>query len=191
MHSDWQCERDGVVLPLHLAPQASFETTALLASKAEVPLWAPEPMLPGWCVTGLAHAGDERTGARATVLACSGPSPVRGPADLVLVAEEPGTGLGARYAGLPSGEPDVDLRSAPHAKVLAAGHPTGLWPVATGEDRVAFVGEARGVWLWAVLWPASADLVLLEHISLADLREPGLHHQLVFGAPSPHLRPVA
>lgn len=48
---------------------------------------------------GGASAGDERTGARATAVALAGPSPLGGPADLVLVAEEPGVGLGARLAG--------------------------------------------------------------------------------------------
>lgn len=190
MSSDWTCERDGAVQPFHVAPRATAEVAADLAHRAAVPMWKPEPMLPGWTVTGLAHAGDARSGGRAVVVACSGPSPAGGPADLVLVAEEPGTGLGARYAGLPSGEPDVDLTEAPHAKVMAAGHPTPLWPVATPADRVAFVGEAKGVWLWAVLWPPTADLVLLEHVVLADLRDPGLHHELTFGAPSPYLRPA-
>jgi hypothetical protein len=50
---------------------------------------------------------------------------------------------------------------------------------------VAFVGEASGVWLWAVLWPPAAELVLLEHVELHDLRRDQL--ALAAGAPSPRL----
>ena len=60
---------------------------------------------------------------------------------------------------------------APDAKVLASGHPTALWRCTSADDRVAFVGEAGGVWLWAVLWPPAAELVLLEHVELQDLRQ--------------------
>ncbi len=55
--------------------------------------------------------------------------------------------------------------------MLAAGHPTALWRAPSAADRVALVGEAGGVWLWAVLWPPAAELLLLEHVELADLRE--------------------
>ena len=137
---------------------------------AAVPLWSPLPLLPGWTVTGLALVGDERGGARATALALSGPSPLGGPADLVLVAEEPGTGLGARIAGIDGVDPGDVVRGAPEAKVEAAGHPTALWRGPSADDRVAFVGEASGVWLHAVLWPPAAELVLLEHVVLHDLR---------------------
>jgi hypothetical protein len=54
-------------------------------------------------------------------------------------------------------------------------------------DRAVLAGEALGVWLWAVLWPAEAGYVLLEHVVLHDLRQrmPG---DLVLGAPSPYLQ---
>jgi hypothetical protein len=53
---------------------------------------------------------------------------------------------------------------------------------------VAFVGEAMGVWLWAVLWPPAAELVLVEHVALHDLRD-AAHTgiDLPLGAPCPHL----
>jgi hypothetical protein len=153
-----------------------------------VPLWSPLPLLAGWTATGLAVAGDERTGLTATALALSGPSPLGGPADLVLVAEEPGTGLGARYAG--AGEVDVEavLAGPPEAKVQAAGHPTALWRCPSAADRVAFVGEALGVWLYAVLWPPAAELVLLEHVVLHDLRHDAhVGLALPLGAPTSRL----
>jgi len=191
MSSAWQCERHGAVLPLRVLPRVGADVLARTASAAKVPLWAPLPLLPGWTVTGLAEAGDERTGARATALALSGPSPLGGPADLVVVAEEPGTGLGARYAGVEDIDPGAVLGAPPEAKVEAAGHPTALWRAPSAEDRAAFVGEALGVWLWAVLWPPAAELVLLEHVVLHDLRhEAHTDLDLPLGAPSTRLGPV-
>ncbi len=188
MSSEWECERHGGVAPLHIAPRVGVDVVAATAAKSTVPLWSPLPLLAGWAVTGLATAGDERTGARATVLALSGPSPLGGPADLLLVAEEPGTGVGGRFAGVDAIDPGVHLDGAPDAKVEAAGHPTALWRVASADDRVAFVGEAMGVWLWAVLWPPAAELVLIEHVVLHDLRHSShVDIDLPIGAPCPRL----
>lgn len=189
MSSDWQCERHGPVLPLHVMPRVGLDVISRAAEQARVPLWSPLPLMPGWTVTGLAAAGDERTGHRATALALSGPSPLGGPADLVVVAEEPGIGLGARYAGAAGVDPGSVVDGPPEEKVEAAGHPTALWRAPSADDRVAFVGEAKGVWLWAVLWPPAAELVLLEHVVLHDLRhEAHAGLDLPFGAPSTRLR---
>ena len=192
MSSDWQCERHGAVLPLHVLPRVGPDVLARASADAKVPLWSPVPLLPGWTVTGLATVGDERSGPRATALALSGPSPLGGPADLVLVAEEPGIGLGARYAGESSIDPGLVVDGPPEAKVEAAGHPTPLWRCPSADDRVAFVGEALGVWLWAVLWPPEAELVLLEDVDLHDLRhEAHAGLQLPLGAPSTRLSATA
>ena len=89
MSSDWECERHGAVQPLHVLPRVSGEVLAQAAARSAVPVWCPIPLLPGWTVSGLALAGDDRSGTRASAVALSGPSPLGGPADLVLVAEEP------------------------------------------------------------------------------------------------------
>jgi hypothetical protein len=183
MSSDWTCTDHGKVHPCYVG---SAELVPTVAAKARVPLWSPQLLINGWTVGGVGWCGDERTGATATVLACSGPSPLGGPADMLLVSEEPGVGLGAALAGLPGPDPGATFDCAPDAKLLAAGHPTALWRAGSAEDRVAFVGEAHGVWLWAVLWPAAAELVLLEHVELHDLRHDQL--SLASGAPSPRLR---
>ena len=188
MSSAWECERHGPVQPLRRWPRVTPELLGQAAAKSAVPVWSPLPLLPGWTVTGLAAAGDERGGSRATAVALSGPSPLGGPADMLLVAEEPGIGLGARYAGVEDIDPGDRLAGAPDDKVEAAGHLTPLWRCAGAEDRVAFVGEALGVWLWAVLWPPAAELVLLEHVELHDLRHAshtGL--ELPVGAPTARL----
>ena len=184
--SDWRCDHHGPVLPLHLLPIASREAIEHVRLIAEVPFWVPSPMLPGWTVTGLAYAGDERSRARAVALSCSGPAPLGGVADMVLVAEEPAVGLGAGYGGLPDAEPVLDTSGPPMAKVHAAGHPTALWPIPSPPDRFVVLGEALGMWLWAVLWPAQAGYVFLEHVILDDMRD-RVPHDLVVGAPSPYL----
>lgn len=182
----WQCERHGTVAPLHLMHALSTEALQHVASRARVPLWLPEPLAAGWFVTGIGYAGDDRSGPSATVVAISGPSPLYGPADLLLVAEEPGVGLGMSLAGLSGLDPEPRLDSAPDAKVQAAGHPTALWgcPQAP-DDRAAYIGEAKGQWLWAVIHPAAASLLLVEHVLLRDGRD-GLP-SVAFGAPTPHL----
>ena len=191
MSSDWRCEEHGAVPPFHVAHQPSTEVLLTVRRRAGVPLWAPWPLLPGWTITGLGWAGDERAPAVATAVACSGPAPLGGVADVVLVAEEPGVGLGARFAGIPGPDPGPllteELGTTAHAKVHAAGHPTPLWSIRAGDGRSAYVGEALGRWLWAVAWPVEAGYVLAEHLVLHDLREeqPGA---LLFGAPSPYLR---
>ncbi|MDQ6650171.1 MAG: phosphotransacetylase [Actinomycetota bacterium] len=184
--STWRCERHGAVHPFHVLPRAGHDIVTAVAAKSAVPMWAPRPLPPGWMVSGLGHAGDERTGARATAVALSGPSPLGGPADLLLVAEEPGVGLGSRYAGLDAPDPGLSPETPADARLTVAGHPTPLWSAPCTPDRVAFLGEAKGLWLWAVLWPADAGLLLLEPFELRDLREGG-HDDLEYGAPSPHL----
>jgi hypothetical protein len=172
MSSDWVCERHGAVSPLRVLPRVGDDVLAQVARDARVPLWCPVPLLPAWVLTGVAIAGDERSGTRASAVALAGPAPLGGTADLVLVAEEPGIGLGARVAGLDHVDPGEALAGgAPQEKVVAAGHPAALWQAGSAPDRRAFVGEALGVWLWVVVWPPEADLVLLEDLELHDLRE--------------------
>jgi len=167
--------------------QPNQEQVRTEAARAAVPVWLPWPLPRGWLVTGLAVAGDERTGARATALACSGPAPLGGVAELVLVAEEPGIGLGARFAGLdgPDGGGIPDGR-APDAKLEAAGHPTAMWSLAAADDRAVYVGEALGCWVWAIVWPESAGFLLIDDFALRDLRD-GTVPDLPLGALSPRL----
>lgn len=196
MHSEWRCENCGPVEPLHVAGHISAEVLAataewVRAGDPHVPLWCPWPMPAGWLITGVAWAGDERYGARASAVAVSGPDPVaEGPADVVFVAELPGVGLGSRLAGVPGPDPGPALPEAmsgsAHAKVIAAGHPTPLWAVESSLDRCAYVGAAKGLWLYTVAWPATAGYLLADQMVLRDLTD-GVPSELAFGAPSPHL----
>jgi hypothetical protein len=169
--------------------QPSAELLRNVASHSAVPVWLPWPLPHGWLVTGVASAGDERTGARATAVACTGPAPLGGVGELVLVAEEPGVGLGARYAGLDGPDPGaIPHDRAPDAKIHAAGHPTAMWALEAPSDRAVYVGEALTFWIWAILWPETTGFLLVDDVVLTDMRDAG--HVLVdvpFGALSPRL----
>lgn len=160
-----------------------------VARSARVPVWLLWPLPQGWLVTGLAEVGDERSGVRATAVALSGPSLTQGPADMVIVAEEPGVGLGAGFAGLSATDPGEGFDTGPpNAKVQIRGHPAALWCVAAAFDRAVYAGEALGNWLWVVIWPAEAGyLMTLAEIGMRDLRDQDQILDLPFGAFSPRL----
>lgn len=154
----------------------------------DVPLWCPWPLPPGWTVTGGGWVGDPRSGTKASALVVSGPSPLSsGPADVVFVAEELGVGLGDGLAGI-SGVAGCEHvgRTVPHAKLPVAGRPTPLWAVPSGVDRSVYVGEAKGMWLYVIAWPAAGGYLLADGIKLHDLAE-AQPSELVFGAPSGRL----
>lgn len=197
MHTEWRCDECGPVAPLHLPAQIGPEVMAAAVTEVarhreRVPLWCLWPLPAGWTVTGVGWVGDERGGARATVLASTGPAPLTGgPSDLLLVAETLGVGLASHYAGLTGPDPGPLLAQAmtghpAHAKVRAGGHPVPLWSIPSGEGRSAYAGEAHGVWLVAVAWPASAGYLLADGLALLDLVD-WLPPELVYGARSARL----
>jgi hypothetical protein len=187
--SAWECERHGQVDPFHLAPTPTLAALEKLVSESDLPVWVPRPLPQGWTVAGVGRAGDERSGVRASVVALAGPAPRGGPCDIVLVAEQPGVGLGAHFAGIAGPDPGAPPASAAELKVECAGHPTALWRVSGADDRCALVGEAKGVWLWCVVWPGDVASVL-DGFVLHDLHDGG-HPELdlLFGAQSPRLLP--
>ncbi|WP_066371298.1 DUF6758 family protein [Herbidospora mongoliensis] len=179
--SAWRCLVHGEVLPHRTHPPSAAAVE--LIRGATVPVWLPWPLPTGWLVTGFAQAGD-----RASVVAVCGPSLSHGPADLLIISEEPGVGLGSAYAGLPGPDPGDIVARTPITKIDANGHSIPLWVVRKGvpADRAVYVGEAAGRWLWAVAWPAEAgNLITLMQLALADLRD--LDWDVPFGAFSPRL----
>ena len=170
----WQCDLHGAVYPLQPVQWPSLKELSSTAAQSQVPMWLPWPLPTGWQFTGLAHAGDEETGARATAVACSGPNPFGGAGELLLVAEEMGIGLGARYAGIEGPDPgEIFEETAAHAKLYAAGRSTSMWCVPETGDRAVFLGEAGGLWLWAILWPHDAAHLMYDDLVLTDLRDAG------------------
>jgi hypothetical protein len=186
--SAYHCEQHGQVHPLRSALSPSHEGLEGVLRGAEVPVWVPWPLPQGWLVTGFAVAGDERTGTRGCSVALSGPNPVgEGPAEMMLISEEPGVGLGARFAGLGGPDPGAKFTSGqPACVVQFANHEFPMWNVET-KGRAAFAGEVSGNWLWLVLWPDTAGMLMVEPLPLRDLRDPGQDLDLPFGAPSPQL----
>jgi hypothetical protein len=154
---------------------------------AEVPVWLPWPLPQGWLVTGFATAGDERTGTVGCSVALSGPNPMGGLAEMMLISEEPGIGLGARFAGLDGPDPGEHLtQGQPAGAVEVGNHEFPLWHV-DAKGCAAFAGEVAGNWLWLVMWPDTAGMMMVEPLELRDLRDPGQEMDLPFGAPSPQL----
>lgn len=189
--SAWTCQTHGPVDPLQSVGQPTCESIVRQARDSAVPVWMPWPLPRGWVATGMRCAGDSRTGTRGVAVACSGPAPLGGLGELVLVAESPGVGLGAGLAGIDGLDPGVHVTDrVPDAKVHAAGHPTPLWSVPAPADRAVFVGEALANWLWVVLWPGAAGYLVAEKLALIDLRDPEFDPDLPVGALSPRLVPA-
>ncbi len=186
--SAWRCDLHGEIYPLASARLPTLEGLHVLASQARVPVWLPWPLPAGWLVSGFTGAGDERSGTRASALALSGPNPLGGGlAEMLIVAEEPGVGLGAGLAGLPGPDPgDGFAARQPNAVVQVAHHAAPLWLVES-DGQAVFVGEVAASWVWLVLWPDTAGALLVEPLPLRDLRDPGQDLDVPFGALSPRL----
>ena len=190
--SSWRCALHGAALPLRAYHRLDVADLDHLRSNAEVPFWVPEPMPLGWTLTGMAAVGDGRSRLRATVSAWTGPAPLGGQGQWLVVAEEPGIGLGASYAM--AAEPaDSDIGSPGHrmptSRIHTLGRPTPLWAAeSAADDRSAYVGEAAGVWLWVVSFPADAGYAVLDDVGLADARQ-GLTPILPTSAAPNRLRP--
>jgi hypothetical protein len=160
--------------------------------------YLPWPLGPGWTVSDFAAVvgdGGPAAAPRATMTCVAGTSQLDGPVDVMVISEEPGTGFGARIAGLDADEfldPGHEVGDGPApVRVRVEQHPVGLWPVSVstvpGEwDRSVLAGESGGRWLWLVLRPASAVLLLRDDWILRDVSATG--PQLValpFGGPAP------
>jgi hypothetical protein len=185
--SAWRCDLHGEIQPLSPARQPNKDGLGVLLKNARVPVLLLWPLPPGWLVTGFAGAGDERTGLRGTAIALSGPNPLGGLADLVIVAEEPGVGLGAGLVGLPGPDPGAGFAAGqPHGAVQVAHHEAPLWLVESDRTAV-FAGEVEGSWLWVLLWPDTAGVMLVDPLPLRDLRDTEQDLDVPFGALSTRL----
>ncbi|MFI7588456.1 DUF6758 family protein [Spongisporangium articulatum] len=198
----WTCSEHGGVVPVTPAQAASAALITRVGEQSRVPIWLPRPLAADWVVSGLAWAGDDPGGVVATVLAVSGPHPIPEAADgdpaadLLLIAETPGVGLGAHLAGLSSVDAGPMLRdkveherAEAHVVVEGAegGHEVPLWSVLL-DDGLGYVGEAAGVWLWLLAWPATTAAVLLDGFTLVDARDPEQLFDVPMGALTPRLR---
>ncbi len=193
----WHCDEHGEVTPLWRPVEAGYAgfVEQLDASRG-YPTLLPWPMGPAWTVTDHARvggdSGPQRGRTLATLTCCSGPSARDGAVDVLVVVEEAGVGLGARCAGVGEHEPGPGLGERPPAARVRLGHQSvPLWSLSTSGaaaelDRSVLVGESAGRWLWLVLRPASAVLMLREDWVLRDAAELGpLLVEVVFGGARP------
>ena len=193
----WACPVHGPTDPVHRPELPSYDAFAVALSAARgFPTYLPWPMSPGWCVSDFGVV-EGAGGARATMTCCSGTSALDGPVEVYVVAEESGTGLGSRCAGTPYDDPGSDIGAGPPTvRVRIGSQSVPLWSVPMWRsggssespevDRSVVVGEAEGRWLWVVLRPASAVLLLRDEWILRDVS--GIGPPLVelpFGGPSP------
>lgn len=184
--SRWTCAKHGEVYPLQPVTAGSARLARQLGERSPVPLWITWPLTRGWVISAIMHAGDDMSGVHATAVVSSGPNPLGGPGDLMLVAEEMGVGLGARFAGVERPDPGPAVESEPHARVEVDGRSVPMWCLDSPRDRAAYVGQWAGQWLWAILWPQTAGALLLEDLTLSDLRMLGHEADVLpYGAP-PH-----
>jgi hypothetical protein len=193
----WACRDHGPVPPLWRPAEASYDAfVAHLERSRGFPTLLPWPLGPGWHVSSFGVVGEQEGGTHATVLVCSGTSALDGPVDVLIVSEEPGTGVGNRVARLPGDTPGDLGADPPLARVRVEQVSVPMWPVSTSSapasahdvelDRFVLVGEERGRWLWLVIRPASAMLLLRDEWILRDAS--GLGPPLVevaFGGPDP------
>ena len=188
----WSCPEHGSVSPLWRPREATYdEFAAHLELAAAFPTYLPWPLSPGWRLTDFGVVEGE-----ATYTCVSGTSELDGPVDVIVVAEEPTTGLGARCAGTVHDDPGHELGDGPPAsKVRLDGQPVSLWPVSTSDagtgtapewDRSVLAGEGGGRWLWMVMRPASALLLLRDPWLLRDVSALGpALLDVPFGGPAP------
>jgi hypothetical protein len=176
----WACRDHGPIVPLWRAQSVGYDELAEhLRISGPLPTYLPWPLPPGWAVTDFGCVAQPGEEARASYTACAGTTDLDGVVELAVVAEEPGVGLGARCAGAARSDPGADIgEGAPHAKIQLDGHPVSLWAVSTSDndssfDRSVFAGEAGGRWLWVVLRPASAALLLHDDWLLSDVSDLG------------------
>jgi hypothetical protein len=194
------CTVHGRTAPLWRPDQSDYETFAELVARVDdLPVYLPWPMSPGWSIADFGCVGDADR-VRATVTATAGRSDLDGQVEVTIVSEDPGVGLGARCAGTTYDDPGPQLSSGqPSIHVRAGGRTVPMWlvddsrleghPPGDEDDvlaRAVFAGEADGRWLWLVMKPASAALLLHDDWLLADVTGFGPEAlEIPFGGPRP------
>ncbi len=194
------CSLHGRIEPLWRPDEADYDSFAELVGRSDdLPTYLPWPMSPGWSIADFGCVGTDRV--RATVTTTVGNSDLDGHVEVTIVSEDPGTGLGARCAGTTYDDPGPQISIGPPAiRVRAGGRTVPMWLVddladesgtgqATEEDllaRAVFAGEADGRWLWLVMKPGSAALLLQDDWLLADVTGFGPEAlEMPFGGPRP------
>jgi hypothetical protein len=187
----WTCALHGPIEPLWRPERADYDSFAELVGRSDLPTYLPWPMSPGWTISDFGCVGSGAK-VRATVTVTVGTSDLDGDVEVTVVSEDPGVGLGARCAGASYDDPGPQISNGPAAiHVRAGGRAVPMWLVddTVESDLLAqavFAGEADGRWLWLVMKPASAALLLTDDWLLADVTGFGPEAlEMPFGGPRP------
>lgn len=191
--AEFTCAQHGSVVPLWRSATSDYTTfTEVVRRAAELPTYLPWPMSPGWSIADFGCVAGGDGPALATVTTTIGASALDGEVEVTVVSEEPGVGLGSRVAGTETAEPgDAVGQGAASIRVRVDARPVPMWVLPSSDDddllaRAAFVGEAGGRWLWLVMRPASAALLLRDDWLLADASGFGPEAiEMPFGGPPP------
>lgn len=189
------CTVHGPIEPLWRPEEADYDSFADLVGRSDdLPTYLPWPMSPGWSISDFGCVGNGGR-VRATVTTTVGTSDLDGEVEVTIVSEEPGVGLGSRCAGTTYDDPGPQISNgSPSIHVRAGGRAVPLWlveddSVSSDEEllaRAVFAGEADGRWLWLVMKPASAALLLHDDWLLADVTGFGPEAlEMPFGGPRP------
>ncbi|NYG60480.1 hypothetical protein BJ980_003403 [Nocardioides daedukensis] len=187
------CPTHGEVAPLWRPRVASYDALAEHLAHADgFPTYLPWPMAADWRVTDFGVVRGSN-GPRATMSAVAGWTDADGPVELLVVSEEAGTGLGARVARTVHSDPGSTIQAdRPAVRIRLDSQQVPLWAIPTDDAHEAMetsvlAGEAHGRWLWLVVRPASAVMVLHKDWLLADVSGIGAPLlELAFGGPAPH-----
>ncbi len=205
--ASFACTLHGPIDPLWRPSEADYDSFAELVGRIDdVPTYLPWPMSPGWSIADFGCVGSPDR-VRATVTTTVGTSDLDGEVEVTIVSEDPGIGLGARCAATSYDDPGLQISNGPPSiRVRAGGRTVPMWLVEdtggtpsfereltvadlTANDvlaRAVFAGEADGRWLWIVMRPASAALLLHDDWLLADVTGFGPEAlEMPFGGPRP------
>ena len=197
----------GPIEPLWRPEEADYESFAELVGRIDdIPTYLPWPMSPGWSIADFGCVGNVDR-VRATVTTTVGTSDLDGDVEVTIVSEDPGIGLGARCASTSYDDPGPQISNGPPSiRVRAGGRTVPMWLVEDPKDsptlereltvadvtaddvlaRAVFAGESDGRWLWLVMRPASAALLLHDDWLLADVTGFGPEAlEMPFGGPRP------
>lgn len=175
VEADGSCRHHGPVPALWRCAEATYDDFAeVLRRSGEVPVLVPWPMSSGWAVADAGVVTTTSGDALACVTTVRGTSSLDGEVELTLVLEEPSVGLGSRCAGTGAGDPGSWVGTgAPAVRVHVERRSVALWAAPSGDEddvlaRAVFVGEYAGRWLWLVVRPAVAALLLRDDWLLGD-----------------------
>ena len=182
--SGWRCQWHGVVVPAVPAYRpGAGRAEGAAARRRDAGLGAVAAA--GWLAGDGLRSAPGTTGRDAAHVwsPLSGPNPMGGLGEMLLVSEEMGWASAPGWRACPGPIPRGLRDQAPHAFVRYGHHDFPLWHVDAPDRAALRRGDGRELAV-VVLWPDTAGVLLVETLPLRDLRDPGQNLDLPFGAAS-------